>query len=72
MAYNLDAMKTETFRGHALNAEPVSLSELKSIIAERNAELIMKEQAESEIEKIEKEIKRLTEKLAEDKKILEQ
>ena len=72
MAYNFDAMKTETFRGHALNAEPVSLSELKSIIAERNAELIMKEQAESEIEKIEKEIKRLTEKLAEDKKILEQ
>lgn len=65
-------MKTETFRGHALNVEPVSLSELKSIIAERNAELTMKEQAESEIERIEKEIKQLSERLAENKKILEQ
>lgn len=72
MAYNFEAMQTETFRGHALNAEPVSFSELKTIVAERNAELIMKEQAESEIEKIEKEINRLTERLAENKKILEQ
>ena len=72
MAYNFDAMKTETFIGHALNAETVSLSELKSIIAERNAELTMKEQAEREIERIEKEIERLSERLAENKKILEQ
>lgn len=71
MAYDYDAMQTETFRAHALNCFPMSIEGLTGVIMERNAEIKKKDDAEKRITEIEKQIERLKAELEENKKILE-
>lgn len=71
MAYDYDAMSTETFRAHALNAEPISLDALKVKIEVRNAEIRQRDYAEKRITEIEKQIERLKAELEENKKLIE-
>jgi len=70
MAYNFDMMKTETFRGHALNAEPITLEALIVKIEVRNFEIRERDNARKKIERIQKQIKELEKQLEENKKIL--
>lgn len=71
MAYDYDAMSTETFRAHALNAEPISLEALKVKIEVRNAEIRQRDYAEKRITEIEKKIEQLKAELEENKKLIE-
>ena len=71
MAYDYDAMSTETFRVHALNCMTMSIEGLTRVIIERNAEIKKKDDAEKRITEIEKQIERLKAELEENKKILE-
>lgn len=70
MAYDDQAMKYDQFIYSALQAKAVSFDELKSIIEKRNAEIREKDAAEARIEQIEKQMKALTDELAEARAIL--
>lgn len=61
MAYDLEAMKIDTFRHNAINAEPIAYDELVNIINERNAEITRKDCAENRMREIEKQMKLLQE-----------
>ena len=71
IAYDYDAMSTETFRAHALNCLPISIEGLTRVILERNAEIKKKDDAERRITEIEKQIERLKAELEENKKLIE-
>lgn len=71
MAYDYDAMSTETFRAHALNCMTMSIEGLTRVIIERNAEIKKKDDAEKRITEIEKQIERLKAELEENKKLIE-
>ena len=70
MAYDDKAMKYDHFIYSALQAKAVSFDELKQIIEKRNAEIREKDAAEERIAQIEKQMKALTDQLAEAKSIL--
>lgn len=61
MAYDLEAMKTDTFRYNAINAEPISYDDLVKVINERNAEIVRKDCAEDKMREIERQMKLLQE-----------
>jgi predicted N-formylglutamate amidohydrolase len=71
MAYDYDAMSTETFRSHALNADPISFDALNVKIEVRNAEIRQRDYAEKRITEIENKIERLKAELEENKKLIE-
>ena len=71
MAYDYDAMSTETFRSHALNADPISFDALNVKIEVRNAEIRQRDYAEKRITEIEKKIEQLKAELEENKKLIE-
>lgn len=71
MAYDYDMMSTETFRAHALNAEPISLDALKVKIEVRNAEIRQRDYAEKRITEIEKKIEQLKAELEANKNLIE-
>lgn len=59
-AFSCEDIKTECFRACLCCANPVSLSELYTIIADRNAALAEHDRAEKRIEELESQIKALT------------
>lgn len=59
MAYDIVAMKTDTFVCNAINAEPVSVESLIVIIDKRNRELARFDDAEKRLLEIDKQIKTL-------------
>ena len=69
-AYDAKAMKTDSFIGMALSANPVSLVELAEIIEANNARIKAKDEAEDRIREIEKQMKTLAEELEAAKRIL--
>ena len=71
MAFDADAMKTDTFVYNALNASPINFNELVKIITERNEAILKKDEAEKRIEALEKQMKELQIQLEEAKAILE-
>ena len=70
MAFGLDELRTDTFIGSAIRANPVSFEELKEIIEKRNAEIREKDAAEESIRVIEKQIEALKKQLEKEKAIL--
>ena len=70
MAYTTKAMKTDTFIVNAINAEPIALEDLARIISWRNKEIEKKDEAESRIHEIEKQMKALQSELASARAIL--
>lgn len=70
MAFDAKSMKTDTFIGSALSAEPISHLDLADIIHRRNEILKEKTEAADRIEKIEKQMKQLADELEAKKKIL--
>lgn len=61
MAYDARLMKTDTFIGAALFAEPISIDDLMVLIDDRNAEITRKDAAEEKKTILEKRIKELDE-----------
>lgn len=61
MAYDADAMKTDTFICNAIHAEPVSCEALIVIIDKRNRELERLDEAERRLAEIDKQMKALEE-----------
>ena len=70
MAYGTDSMKYDTFIYGAINANPVSFDELKTIIEKRNSEIREHDAAEERVAAIEKQMKDLQKQLEEAKAIL--
>lgn len=64
MAYDADAMKTDTFICNAIRAELVSVEALIVIIDKRNRELKRLDEAERRISEIDKQMKKLEEERA--------
>lgn len=69
-AYDINDMKYDSFRYHAILSNPVSFEELTSIIEKYNAEIREKDEAEARIEEIEKQMKALADEMAKAKAIL--
>lgn len=69
-AYDEDAIKTDTFTGMAMVADPISLKELAEIIEANNARIKAKDEAENRIMEIEKQMKQLAKELEAAKKVL--
>lgn len=69
-AYDAKAMKTDSFIGMALSADPVSLMTLAEIIETNNARIKAKDKAEDRIREIEKQMKTLAEELEAAKQIV--
>lgn len=61
MAYDADAMKTDTFICNAIHAEPVSVEALVTIIDKRNRRIQKLDEAENRLAEIEKQMKALEE-----------
>ena len=70
MAYDAKTMKTDTFIGNALSAEPISHIDLVDIIHRNNEYLKEKVVAHERVVEIEKMMKKLTEELEAAKKVL--
>lgn len=60
-AFDIEAMKTDTFLGMLKNAKFVSEQEISKIIEARNTAILNEQMLEDELERIEKEIGRLEE-----------
>ena len=58
-AFDADAMKTDTFIGAALGAQPIAFDDLCEIIERVNAKLAAKDAAERRLKEIEKQIEAL-------------
>ena len=59
MAYDREAMKTDTFIYNAIAAKPIQFEALKEVIEHRNEEIRAKDEAENRIDAIEKQMKAL-------------
>lgn len=59
IAFDADTMKTDTFIGAALGAQPIAFDDLCKIIDEVNAKLAAKDAAERRLKEIEKQIEAL-------------
>lgn len=70
MAYDADMMKTDTFTGAAMAAEPVSLYELMMKIEENNARIKAKDAAEEEYINQQKRVAEIKKQLEEAEKAL--
>lgn len=70
MAYGREAMKTDTFIYNAIAAKPIQFEALKEVIAHRNEEIRVKDEAENRITAIEKQMKELQNELVKAKNIL--
>lgn len=70
IAFDSDGMKTDTFIGEAMYSTPIELERLKEIIAKRNAEIMIKDVAETKVAELEKAIKHMTEELEEYHRLL--
>lgn len=64
-AYDSEMMKTDTFIGECLHAEPIDYNSLLTIISEYNEYIKREERKAAEIADIEKQISQLTERLNE-------
>jgi len=71
MAYDREAMKTDTFIGAALNAVPIGFGALSELIQERNKEILKRDETEHRISAIEKKIQELTSELEAARKFME-
>ena len=69
-AYDINDMKYDSFRYHAILSNPVSLEELTSIIEKHNAEIRERDEAEERIRQIEQQMKALEDEMAKAKAIL--
>ena len=63
MAYDAEAMKTDTFIFFAMDAEPITYAKLVSKILQRNEVIQMRDEAEKRTKEIKKQIKELNEEL---------
>ena len=72
MAYDVNAMKYDTFIYHAINSNPVSFEQLKEIIEDRNAVIRRRDEAEERIYRIEKQMIELKEELEAAKAVLDE
>ena len=70
MAFSATEMKTDTFIGMAMNADPISMAELAQIIEANNARIKAKDEAEDRIREIEKQMKKLNEELEAARRVL--
>lgn len=61
VAYDEEAMKTDTFIWNALNANPIGYDDLLKTIEKRNEEIIKRDEAENRMREIEKQMKALQE-----------
>lgn len=71
MAFDHEAMKTDTFIGAALNAVPIGFGALSELIQERNKEILKRDETEHRISAIEKKIQELTSELEAARKFME-
>lgn len=71
MAYDREAMKTDTFIGAALNAAPITFNALADLIERRNQEILVRDETEHRISVIEKKIQELTSELEAARKFME-
>lgn len=63
MAFDSDTVKTDTYVGYALNSDTVSIDQLSEIIANRNCEIRLADEAEAKVRDLEKRIAALNEEL---------
>ena len=70
MAYDVKAMRTDTFIGAALNAEPVSMEELIQRIEQNNSRIRAKDAAEEEYNIQQKRFEEIKKQLEEAEKAL--
>lgn len=69
-AYDAKAMKTDSFIGMAMTADPISLEQLTEIIEANNVRIKAKDEAEDRVREIEKQMKTLAEELEAAKRIV--
>lgn len=69
-AFDAKGMKTDTFIGMAMEAEPVSMEEFTEIVDAQNAWIKAKDDAEDKIREIEKQMKQLNDELEAAKRVL--
>lgn len=70
LAFDRESIKTDTFVTCALNSKAVSIDLLLYIIRDRNEEIVKKDKAREEKEKLEKEMKRINSRIKELSEIL--